>query len=115
MNKEKISEIIGGIDEKYVAEASSFAPGAAETDMPAAERAGAGRTPAKRTRRIVWFAAAACICVAALGIGGFAAAARLLRTTPRVVAYAAHKHGLAAKGVLKGDFNKKQKQSKERK
>ena len=41
MNKEKISEIIGGIDEKYVAEASSFASGAAETDMPAAERAGA--------------------------------------------------------------------------
>jgi hypothetical protein len=104
MNKEKISEIIGGIDEKYVAEASSFAPGAAETDMPAAERAGAGRTPAKpakRTRRIVWFAAAACICVAALGIGGFAAAAEAKEYREAVAFF--EENGLSAEGLSRSE------------
>ena len=104
MNKEKISEIISGIDEKYVAEASSFAPGAAETDMPAAERAGAGRTPAKpakRTRRIVWFAAAACICVAALGIGGFAAAAEAKEYREAVAFF--EENGLSAEGLSRSE------------
>ena len=104
MNKEKISEIIGGIDEKYVAEASSFAPGAAETDMPAAERAGAGRTPAKpakRTRRIVWFAAVACICVAALGIGGFAAAAEAKEYREAVAFF--EENGLSADGLSRSE------------
>ena len=104
MNKEKISEIISGIDEKYVAEASSFAPGAAETDMPAAERAGAGRTPAKpakRTRRIVWFAAAACLCVAALGIGGFAAAAEAKEYRDAVAFF--EENGLSAEGLSRSE------------
>lgn len=104
MNKEKISEIIGGIDEKYVAEASSFATGAAETDMPAAERAGAGRTPAKpakRTRRIVWVAVAACICVAALGIGGFAAAAEAKEYREAVAFF--EENGLSAEGLSRSE------------
>lgn len=104
MNKEKITEIISGIDEKYVAEASSFAPGAAETDMPAAERAGAGRTPAKpakRTRRIVWFAAAACLCVAALGFGGFAAAAEAKEYRDAVAFF--EENGLSAEGLSRSE------------
>ena len=104
MNKEKLSEIISGIDEKYVAEASSFAPAAAETGMPAAERAGAGRTPAKpakRTRRIVWIAAAACLCVAALGIGGFAAAAEAKEYREAVAFF--EENGLSAEGLSRSE------------
>ncbi|MCR4682192.1 MAG: hypothetical protein K5647_02555 [Clostridiales bacterium] len=104
MNKEKISEIISGIDEKYVAEASSFATAAAETVRPDAERADAGRTPAKpvkRTRRLVWTAVAACICVAALGIGGFAAAAEAKEYREAVAFF--EENGLSAEGLSRSE------------
>ncbi|MBO7361588.1 MAG: hypothetical protein J6V48_10715, partial [Clostridia bacterium] len=82
----------------------SFAPGAAETDMPAAERAGAGRTPAKpakRTRRLIWVTAAACLCVAALGIGGFAAAAEAKEYREAVAFF--EENGLSAEGLSRSE------------
>ncbi len=63
MKKETVSEIIGGIDEKYVAEAAQYAPDSADADK-------------KRPRRFKWVAAAACLAlVAAIGFGAFAVAA----------------------------------------
>ena len=107
------------------AELVAFGAAVEVSDLPIAVRRFAGRARAAAQRFVwkgeAWADISAEFEKAVFGQaleksrGRYAAAARLLKTTPRVVAYAAHKHGLAAKGVLKDDFNKKQKQSKERK
>ena len=63
MKKEEISEIIGNIDEKYVEEASTFAP-AADT-VQSSVKASAVKPKERKKHRIVWIAAA-CILLTAV-------------------------------------------------
>ena len=76
MKNEKVSQIVSLIDEKYIDEATLFAPDG--------RRHSRGRAPARqKARRFRWGAAAACL-LAALGLGSatyaYAAEAREYRT-----------------------------------
>ena len=96
MNKEKLSQIIGQIDEKYVQEAACFALGGKR------QRNMQTRTPGK-ARRFRWGAAAACLLlVLALGSATcvYAAEAKEYR---RAVAFFAE-NGLPLEGLSRGEI-----------
>ena len=91
MKNEILSQIISGIDEKYVAEASASAADGGEI------------RPAVRKRRAGWIAAAACLIIAAaLGTGVYAIAAETKEYREAVAFF--EENGLSSDGLSRSEL-----------
>ncbi len=97
MKKEKVSEIIGLIDEKYVGEATAFDGGAS-----AAAAARAEKTAGRRPLRVRWAAAAACLILAAgIGTTVYAFAAEVKEYNTAMAFF--EENGLSAEGLSRAE------------
>ena len=99
MKKEKVSEVISQIDDKYIAEAAAFAGGQEASGVRAAQENAAGKKPL----RFRFGLAAACLAaVLLIGTGAFAIRAEAKEYHAAILFF--EENGLSAEGLSRAEI-----------